>query len=223
MNKQLRNELVQTGRYLLDHQLTWGNSGNLSARSSSEDMLITASGTELGHLDEDHFVKVSLHDGEWSSSSKPSKELPMHRAVYLARDDAHAVIHASPFWSTLAACSSLEIPSNLFVESMYYVEKIAYVDYVHPGSLELGEAVEHAAAEAEVIMLRNHGVIVFDRSVKEAVMRLQTLEMTCRLLVTALQAKLSLHELDASMVEDFLNNANYKPRMNRKVGKRNGQ
>lgn len=59
---------------------------------------------------------------------------------------------------------------------MYYLEKMEVVDYFNPGSIALGDVVGKAAKKANVIFLKNHGVIVFDDSVEEASMRLETLE-----------------------------------------------
>src|SRR5688500_17832610 len=103
--------------------------------------------------------------------------------IYLARADAQTVLHSSPHYTTLIACSDEDIPSELFIETMYYLERIAWVDYAHPGSQELGDSVRGAAENAEVIMMRNHGVILFDKSADEALLRLQVLEMTCKVLV----------------------------------------
>ncbi|CAN5897356.1 aldolase [soil metagenome] len=208
----LRDELRTAGRAMIRAGLTWGNAGNLSARAGDEAFIITASGTRLGKLEEGDLVRCSLRGEPSDSSRKPSKEVPMHRAVYETRSDANAVLHGAPFYSTLAACSQLEIPSGLFVESMYYLERVARVPYQHPGSQKLGEAVRERAREANVLLLENHGVLVFDLSVAEALQALQVLEMTCRMLLTAKSGGLELRPLPAATVTDFLEHSGYKPR-----------
>ena len=45
-----RHGLQDAGKYLLANELTWGNSGNLSARIGPEHFLITATGAFLGNL-----------------------------------------------------------------------------------------------------------------------------------------------------------------------------
>lgn len=136
----------------------------------------------------------------------------MHEAVYAERPEINVVLHASPFYSTLIACSDIEIPANWFVESMYYLERVARVCYCHPGSAELGDAVREQAKQSNVLLLDNHGVLVYDTSVREALMALHTLEMTCRMWLTAQSAGLSPRGLAPEVVADFLDNAGYKPR-----------
>lgn len=204
--------LVAAGRAMVARALAWGTSGNVSARLDAERMLVSASGTALGEMRADDYVTVRLADGGWEGPRKPSKEVPMHRAVYLARADAQVVLHVSPHYTTLLACSDQAIPSELFIETLYYLERIAWVDYAHPGSAELGESVGRAAAGAEVVMMRNHGVILFDRSVDEALLRLQVLEMACRMIVEAKAAGIALRRIPAATVREFLQSGRYKPR-----------
>ncbi|WP_080872598.1 class II aldolase/adducin family protein [Oceanobacillus timonensis] len=206
----IKSKLLHTGNELLQKQLTWGNSGNISARNDKENMIITASGTNMGQLSEDDFAFVHIETQEWEGTKKPSKEIPMHRAIYMNRPDANVIIHASPFWSTLIACSEQTMESKLFIESMYYLEKIEEVPYFHPGSAALGEEVGEAAKKANVLILKNHGVIVLDDSVEEAVMRLETLEFTCRMAIMAKGSGIPLSVLTDEIAEDFLANSGYK-------------
>ncbi|WP_309120465.1 class II aldolase/adducin family protein [Paenibacillus sp.] len=211
--EEARRQLQDAGRYMMTNGLAWGNAGNISARTGEDRYLITASGTFLGELEDDDLVECSFAAGRLhESDKKPSKELPMHRAVYELRPEVNAVLHASPFYSTMIACSDLALPSDWFVETMYYLERVARVPYRHPGSDALGEAVAAHAKDANVLLLEHHGVLVFDTSVREARMALQTLEMACRMLVTAGAAGVKLRNLEPEVVKDFLMNAGYKPR-----------
>ena len=136
----------------------------------------------------------------------------MHRAIYEQRPEIGAVLHASPFYSTLFACAEFEVPADLFIEDMYYLERVEHVGYFHAGSPELGEAVRDKARQANILFLDNHGVLVYDTSIQEALMGLQTLEMVCRMAVTAKSAGLALRSLPASTVTDFLENSGYRRR-----------
>lgn len=210
---EIRKELQHTGKYMMGYGLAWGNAGNISARTEQDRYIITASGTFLGELDETDLIECGLNGDVYDAGErKPSKETPMHRAIYENRPEIGAVLHASPFYSTLVASSKLEIPSDLFVETMYYLERIERVAYHHPGSEELGKAVYDKAKSANILLLENHGVLVYDTTVKEARMALQTLEMACRMVITAQSAGISLTQLSADTQKDFLHQSGYKPR-----------
>jgi 3-dehydro-4-phosphotetronate decarboxylase len=210
-SNEARNGLQAAGRYLLENDLAWGNAGNISTRLGADRYLITASGTRLGELKDDDFVECSF-GGPFFGERKPSKETPMHRAIYEQRPEIGAVLHASPFYSTLVSCADIQLPADLFVEDMYYLERVERVGYSHPGSTTLGEAVGAKAGRANILLLENHGVLVYDTSIQEALMGLQTLEMVCRMAITARSAGLEFRSLPASTVADFLENSGYRPR-----------
>ncbi|WP_134702727.1 class II aldolase/adducin family protein [Ammoniphilus sp. YIM 78166] len=211
----VRQGLRKTGKYMMEYELAWGNAGNISARTTDDRYLITASGTFLGELEDTDLVECSL-SGQIvdSNGKKPSKETPMHRAIYENRPDIGAVLHASPFYSTLVACSSIEIPSNWFVETMYYLERVERVAYHHPGSTNLGDAVAEKAKAANILLLENHGVLVYDVSIQEARMSLQTLEMACKMLIVSRTANIEMNGLSRETEMSFLEKAGYKPRRN---------
>jgi ribulose-5-phosphate 4-epimerase/fuculose-1-phosphate aldolase len=204
--------LIEAGRYMLTNQLAWGTSGNISMRLDSEHMLITASGTYMGDLSLDDFVKYHIHSGEYTGIGKPSKETPMHSEIYKRRSDIGAILHSSPFYTTLLASSNEPILSNLFIETMYYLENVAYVDYYHPGTTELGEAVAKQSAFSNIVIMRNHGVTVFDDSLKDALMRLETLEIACRMIITAKSAGIEFNKIPTHVISSFLEESRYKPR-----------
>ncbi|HET6595285.1 MAG TPA: class II aldolase/adducin family protein [Anaerolineales bacterium] len=208
---EAREQLRTAGRYMLENDLAWGNAGNISARIGGDHYLITASGTRLGDLKDDDLVECSL-DGSFSGDHKPSKETPMHRAIYEQRPEIGAILHASPFYSTLVACADIRVPADLFIEDMYYLERVEHVSYFHAGSRELGEAVRLNARRANILLLDNHGVLVYDTSIQEALMAMHTLEFVCRMAITARGAGIELRSLPVSTVHDFLENSGYRPR-----------
>lgn len=199
----------------MDHQLTWGNSGNISAKSSDNSFHITKSGTFLGELNLNSFCEVNIHSGIVIGEGKASKEVPMHQVVYENREEINVVLHCSPYYSTLLSCLNLEIPNNIFIENMYYLEKLARVPYCPPGSNELGEEVRKVVHEANIILLENHGVLVFDTSFEEARNSLHTLELSCRMTLDLLKLESKIvSPINETTRKRFLTNGNYKPKRN---------
>ncbi|KYG29468.1 class II aldolase/adducin family protein [Alkalihalobacillus trypoxylicola] len=205
----LISSLKETGKFMMDNDLAWGTAGNISARLSDDQFYVSATGTYLGELQIDDFSLCSK--GKHLEGKKPSKEYIFHQYLYEERDDIHAILHASPFYSTLIANSDLELPSNYFVESMYYLEKVARIPFYNPGSIELADAIKEKANEANVFLLENHGVIVCDVNLKEARMALQTLEYTAKMHITALEKNINMNGLSEDTVKNFIYHSGYKP------------
>ncbi len=208
-----RQGLQEAGQYLLAHDLTWGNSGNLSARIGPDRFTITATGAFLGHLGDADFVDCAF-DGscEHPEGRRPSKEVLMHRAIYALRPEINAALHASPLHSMLLSAAVIEPPADWFVEGMYYLERVARVPYCHPGSAALADAVGAQVLTANVLLLENHGVLVYDTTIQEALVGLHTLELACEMALLARSANLQMRPISSDKVTDFLERSGYRPR-----------
>jgi 3-dehydro-4-phosphotetronate decarboxylase len=207
-NDSILQDLQKTGLFMMEKNLAWGTAGNISAKCE-DGYLISATGTYLGELEVEDFAYCQ--GGEHLAGKKPSKEYVMHEGIYEQRPEIGAVLHSSPFYSTLIANSDLHLPSNYFVESMYYLERIVRIPYYQPGSKELAQAVKERAKEANVFLLENHGIIVCDVNLKEARTALQTLEYTARMHITALEKGITINGLSDDTIHQFLHHSGYKP------------
>lgn len=203
-------QLIKTGKQLKELGLTWGTSGNISGRFSEDCMYVSASGAKLSDLDEKDLVVTSINSTSFEGDIKPSKEFPMHQRMYQSSMDINYIIHCSPFYITMVSCLDEEISTNYFVESIHYLRKINWIDYYHPGTEELANAIENASQDSEIVMMKNHGVIVGSKTMEEAVMRLEVLEMTCRMIITAKNANVKLRPIDLSKVREFKDRDIYK-------------
>lgn len=205
--------LIDAGKWIAEKNMTWGSAGNISIRLNESQVLITASGARFDSLAEDSFSLCSL-DGATQSGRKPSKELPVHLAIYRKAPWAGAVVHASPFHTTLAASTTLEVRNDLFVENMYYLQRMARIPYAHPGSRELTDLVDGVAAQANVILMQNHGTLLYDATIQEACAGLEVLENTCRMCLEAARAGICLTPVEKDTIQDFLFSSGYrKPRV----------
>lgn len=202
--------MIEAGQWIMAMRMTWGSAGNMSVRIDETHAVVTASGTRFDQLTEEDFALCSITDGT-CTGRKPSKELQCHLGIYRQAPWAKAAIHVSPFYTTLAASSDLEIPNNLFVENMYYLQRLVRIDYAHPGSASLSAMVERAAKDATVILMKNHGVILYDKSLAEARAGLEVLENTCRMALEARQCGLSLHPVSEEERISFLTESGYRP------------
>lgn len=198
----VRQQLCEVGHYLGERGLAWGTSGNISLRVDDEHFLISASGAWLGRLAPEQTALCSLLD-ERFEGAKPSVETPMHRAIYRNRPEAQVVVHVSPPYTTLVACSSIEVPTDLNIENIFYLGRIARVPYIHPGTHQLADAVGEAVREHETVILSNHGVITFHQSVPDVLMRVESFEMSCRILLMARMANIPLNHLSPDLVEEL--------------------
>lgn len=205
MNTEEAKEAIKwCGLALAEKGLVWGHSGNISIRLNSEAFLISAGGTDLGCLtDADMVVCYIVHD-RYEGTANPSMETGLHRGIYQSCPQAAAIIHSQPFYSTLVACSDIDVRTDFLPEAMSYLGSIVRVPYHHAGSTELAEASAEAAMHSQVMILDNHGVVCQDESLKSAALKTEALEFACRLLVTSRASGTALKYLGETVAKDFL-------------------
>jgi len=201
---EIIEDLKRCGRVLDEKGLVWGHSGNISVRIEQNAFVISASGANLGTLSDNDLITCHLHDPYTHGAKEPSIERGLHQAIYQAQEYAAAVIHSQPFYATLVACSNMAVKTDLFPEAMAYLDKVDRVPYYHAGSNELAHATAGKASVSHVLLLDNHGAVCWGSDIEEALLRTQTLEFLCRLLVLSHASSIPLNHLGEEAMTGFL-------------------
>ncbi len=165
--------------------MTTTSGGNLSLLDEEGAMWITPGGVDKGSLGREDIVKV-LPDGTTEGRHKPSSEYPFHRAIYAARPDIRAIVHAHP--PTLVSFSAVRQPvqTRVVPNAHLICGDCPVVPYAAPGSEELGRKIaDQFAAGSDVVLLENHGTVTAGADIFEAFMRFETLDFCARLEVRA--------------------------------------
>ena len=195
--------LVAAGRIAGQRGLLWGTSGNMSARVDVDRFVMTARGTMLDTLRQDDLILCATGASPEETPPEASSEIQVHRRIYQLRADVQSVIHLSPPYATLAACTNLDLPTDLIPEPILYLGRIVRVPYIQPGSDDLGRAVAQGLGQESVVLMENHGAVTVGASVAEAFRRMEVLEFLARLLVTARNADLVPREIGSNAAQSL--------------------
>ena len=182
--------------------LTTTSGGNISIRDDDGDIWVTPSAIDKGSLQRKDIVCVRK-DGTVKGFHKPSSEFPFHKAIYEARPDIRAVIHAHP--PALVSFSIVrKLPdTNIIPQARKVCGPIGYAGYALPGGEELGEKI---AAEFRkgfhAVIMENHGTVVGGSDLKDAFVRFETLEFAARTIINARTVGTPVF-LSDEQIEDF--------------------
>lgn len=176
--------LVDACRQLAAMGLSPGSSGNVSLRVDGR-ILMTPTGSALSRVRQTDLAIVAL-GSRIEPGPKPSKELPLHLAVYARRTDATAVIHLHSPYATAVSCLPADKNGNAHLPPFtpYRVMRLGEVPlapYAPPGSSELAAGVEARAGRSAVILLANHGSIVAGSDLTSAIDLVEELEAAAQL------------------------------------------
>lgn len=181
---RLRDEIAEVGKSLFDRCFTYGSTGNISARLSTGELLMTPTNASLGSLDPARLSKFSA-EGVHVGGDKPTKEAFLHQCMYCARGTSAAVVHLhSTYAVAVSVIDDLDPEDILPPLTAYYVMrvgKLPLAPYFPPGDVALAEAVRELAKDSHAVLLANHGPVVAGKSLREAQYAMEELEETAKL------------------------------------------
>ena len=181
---RLREEICRYGRSLFERGLTPGSSGNISLRLEDGGWLVTPTNASLGFLDPARISRLDA-EGRLLSGDKPTKEIPLHTALYDTRGSARAIVHLhSTHAVALTMLPEIDPRAALPPMTPYYLMRAgetALVPYYRPGDPAVADAIRGLAGKYSSVLLANHGPVVAGDSLEAAVFATEELEETAKL------------------------------------------
>ena len=181
---KLRERIARLGESMFRRGLTFGSSGNISARTDDGGWLMTPTGSTLGELDPARISKLDAN-GRCIAGDPPTKESFLHQVMYAERAGTRGVVHLHSTHSVAVSCLADVDPQNVLPPlTAYYVMRVKslpLVPYFAPGDKALAEAVRALASEHHAVLLANHGPVVAGNSLDDAVYAVEELEETAKL------------------------------------------
>lgn len=181
---RLREEICRFARSLFERGLTPGSSGNISLRLEDGGWLVTPTNASLGFLDPATLSRLDAQ-GRRLEGAAPTKEMPLHSALYDTRTKARAIVHLH---STHAVAVSMlpdvdpkSVLPALTPYSLMRAGQVALLPYFRPGDPAVAGAIRGLAGRYASVLLANHGPVVAGETLEAAVYAMEELEETAKL------------------------------------------
>jgi ribulose-5-phosphate 4-epimerase/fuculose-1-phosphate aldolase len=202
---KLREAICRYGKSLYDRGLTPGSSGNISLRLDDGGWLVTPTNASLGFLDPATISRLDSSGGLVSGDA-PTKEIPLHSALYETRSSARAIVHLHSTHS-VAVSMLPEIDPRAVLPPMtaYYLMRVgatALVPYFRPGDPAVADAIKGLAGRYSSVLLANHGPVVAGDTLEAAVYATEELEETAKLYL--LLRNLNPRYLSPQQIDDLV-------------------
>ena len=168
------NKIIEYGKLAGMKGLTSGNSGNISCRDSDK-VIITATNTTNGYLEPEDLTIIDF-EGNVLEGKKPSSEKFLHIEFYKQRPDINAIFHVHSPYLTAFAAAGIALEENILPEIVYAFRKIPLAEYALPGSMDLVENTSKFFKDYDVILMKNHGVIIGGKTIEDAYIKLELCE-----------------------------------------------
>lgn len=179
--------VLQTARKMRAEGLVVASAGNVSAAVGGSRIAITPTSVPYDVMTEDQIVLVDVATGQTVDSGyRPSYELPMHLAIYRARQDVGAIVHThAPFVTTLSILRR-SLPPVIDEMMLWFGGEVKVADYAFTGTDAVGRNVVRALGDRAGAILSNHGNVCVGKSLDEALHVAIAMESAARAYVQAL-------------------------------------
>lgn len=180
--EEAKRLVVEAGKKLVETGLIARTWGNVSARISDTQFVITPSGRAYEDLTPEEIVVVNIDDCSYEGDIKPSSEKGVHAAAYRHHPTVDFVIHTHQKAATIVSITGMEI-RNVYDEFKPVLgDKVPCADYAMSTTNFLRKKVEMCIMMnpgARAIMLMHHGTLCMGDTYEDAFNIADSLEKCC--------------------------------------------
>lgn len=189
MLENLKKQIIEVAQRADTMGYCKKNSGNFSILDKASGYLvITPSGIDRFTLEVDDIPVLDLKGNiiEASKRGHPSSEYPMHIEAYKCRSDIQSVIHTHSHYATAFAILGKEIKPIIF-EALNYGIHTKVAPYEMPGTDELAKSVIKPLQVCDVVLLKNHGILVVGNELNNVLLKASYVEDVAEIYTYCLQ------------------------------------
>lgn len=177
----LRRALVAACEQLHSRGWVANHDGNASARMARDRFLATPTAVSKGSISEEMLITVNSAGVKVAGQRQVFSEINLHVAVYNARRDVGAVLHAHPPAATARACAGLGLPEPFMPEAVVSIgPSVPLVPFAMPGP-DAVAALAPYLEEFDAVILQNHGVLTWGTDPEMALLRMELVEHMSRI------------------------------------------
>lgn len=168
---EARELVIEAGHKLLENKLIARTWGNISARISEDEFIITPSGRAYDTLRPEELVKVNMTNLSYQGALKPSSEKGIHAHAYLLKENVSFIIHTHQLYASAVCAEGKDLPFA------------PCASYGLPGTGKLKMNVSKSIImndESYSFLMEKHGALLLGKSFDDAFALAEDLEDKCK-------------------------------------------
>jgi len=180
--QQAKLAVIAAGKRLVDTGLIARTWGNVSARVSDTQFVITPSGKAYDSLTPDDIVLVNIADMSYEGDVKPSSEKAVHAKAYQLRPHVGFVIHTHQYYASIVSVMGQTVTVDAQWKDVLG-ESVPIAAYGLPSTNKLTKGVTDALAanpQVKAVIMAHHGTICVGTDEEDTFNVADVLEQQCR-------------------------------------------
>ena len=180
-NADVKEELLEVAKGMLNCGLVHGTAGNLAARMPDGNVVLTPSSLDYRTMTLDDLVVCDLDGNVLEGARNPTSEKMLHLACLKAYDDIHAVIHCHAKFCTMFAITHQAIPCVIEEVEAFVGGDVPVANYKFTGSQDLADEVSKWVGDRAAVLMANHGLLTVGKSPRDALKIANLVEITAEM------------------------------------------
>ena len=177
-----KKAVLETVRAMDRAGLTEGTAGNVSARTSKDEVVLTPTALAYDRMTLADLVVTDLEGRVVSGTRDPTTEWQLHLACLRRHRDIAAVVHSHAIHASMFAANHETIPSVIEEVDLYLGGEVRVTDYHPTGTEALGEAIAEMLEDRAAVLLANHGLVTVAQTAPEALALTRLVERTAKII-----------------------------------------
>lgn len=176
---EAKEQVIIAGKRLVESGLIARTWGNISARVSDTQFVITPSGLAYETLIPEQIVLVNIADCTYEGDIKPSSEKGIHADAYRLRPKVNFIIHTHQEKASAISLEGRDLKVRQEEDQKILGEVIPCAAYAMSTTSMLREKVEaavHDYSESKAILMKHHGTLCLGTDLENSFDIAQTLE-----------------------------------------------
>lgn len=186
--------IIKAGLELVEKKLIARTWGNISAKISDTEFVITPSGVPYDKVNNNNLVVCKIEDCSYTGNVKPSGEKKVHAAIYKVRKDVNFILHTHQNYATAISVDGVDkdfAPTAKYglPSTKKLVNNIAKVVIANPNK--------------DVFLMQRHGALAFGKTYEEAFTKVNKLEEDSKALFDKVATDKPAHLLSKPYLDDY--------------------
>ena len=177
-----KKAVLETVRAMDRAGLTEGTAGNVSARTTADEVVLTPTALAYDRMTLDDLVVTDLNGHIVSGTREPTTESQLHLSCLRRHRDIAAVVHSHAVHASMFAANHQTIPGVIEEVDLYLGGEVLVCDYHPTGSEALGEAVADLLEDRGAVLLANHGLVTVAQTATEALQMTRLVDRTAKII-----------------------------------------
>ena len=200
MYKELKQSLIDTARKMEQYNLIRMSGGNVALRVEDK-ILVTPTAMAYDSMFPEDIVTVDIDGNVIEGNRRPTSDLKAILFILKHMPEVNAIIHThQPKAVALSlVCDKLPIISTTMVDEVKGEVNVAPFTISSDEGMGI-QTVEHAS-KALCVILKNHGVMAYGKSLEQALSAAIYLEESCDIYISALSTGREITVLSKEQAE----------------------